>query len=822
MPIRFSDDLASSGPFPVVGADEIGGVVTDVSESGGVVTVTKKDASNKGTTGTNTFNLAGQTGGLNQNQVDARIAQTNVYRVVRFTRTQNDTVPPVPTSNAVPNAVSTGTWTSTYNRPNNTEKYTWAAIKIGIATDPANNTEWVIIPLEQHVAGGGGGLTQTQVDARVQALVEDWAEVGDSTTLPNAKIADNAITKSKMADDSVGIAELDATGTTAGSKVLKTNAAGNALTWADDQTGSGGGGLTTTQVDARIQTWARAGNTDNVPANKLDESAIVNSRVANAAPENIGVVDTTDDNGYEKDGAAITTDASPTRWADQKHRHPWREHEAEVFNSFDGNKWEDTAQGEIRTIDGADLRPYTEPDTNTIITDNALLTGFHWSATPSDLTPRSDNNRRIYLRVPLSAEASGSWRINFETGDGTATPQTRTLSDDQTRDTIYEVNRNATHIYYAAQYTSVPSDARMRVQEFDKFMLDLDRVDVSNIAARVHINERPGATVLQDGPGAGMALTNWQTNNVRSAGGFSDFSPAFDLDDANNQYGEFLSEITLRMSGRSSTSIGFNTEHDTVHRITDFAFASALRGTTAYSSGSVEGLAIGSVDLYDASTKAGTITVYLAKNALNQVGYYYRYTVETSPAYQGTASSSISSNISVAFEHGDVPEVPSGGGGGTGSLTRTVLASDVIAPFDGSTANWGAWTNVFTHTVAAAEVGINNYNVHSHVQYSDDNTPDGAKRIFAEERITRTRSSVATTLTEVTHYIRNANWGPTGNTETTEHATRNIHTSLSVWDTAVAGDVITHQARAARQDTASDGSLSWKATNTAFELYHSP
>lgn len=36
--------------------------------------------------------------------------------------------------------------------------------------------------------GGGGGLTQAQVDARVAAGVEDWAETGDTTAIPAAKL----------------------------------------------------------------------------------------------------------------------------------------------------------------------------------------------------------------------------------------------------------------------------------------------------------------------------------------------------------------------------------------------------------------------------------------------------------------------------------------------------------------------------------------------------------------------------------------------------------------------------------------------------------
>ena len=65
----------------------------------------------------------------------------------------------------------------------------------------ATGTEW---------AADAGGLTQTQVDGRVTALVEDFAEVGNAATIPTGKIANDAVTAAKINTGAVGASELAA------------------------------------------------------------------------------------------------------------------------------------------------------------------------------------------------------------------------------------------------------------------------------------------------------------------------------------------------------------------------------------------------------------------------------------------------------------------------------------------------------------------------------------------------------------------------------------------------------------------------------------
>ena len=62
-------------------------------------------------------------------------------------------------------------------------------------------TEWVDAP------SGGGGLTQSQVDARVQAGVKDYAETG-GRTIQTADIGDTQITRAKIAAEAVGNSQI--------------------------------------------------------------------------------------------------------------------------------------------------------------------------------------------------------------------------------------------------------------------------------------------------------------------------------------------------------------------------------------------------------------------------------------------------------------------------------------------------------------------------------------------------------------------------------------------------------------------------------------
>ena len=113
---------------------------------------------------------------------------------------------------------------------------------------------------------GGGGLQQAEVDARVRVLVADFAEAGNASRWPKTKLPSDVVYD--------GDAHLLAAVSSADSgKIMKVNASG-AWALADDEEGTGGGGgLTESQVDARVRAgvadFAETGDTSRIAKEKL-------------------------------------------------------------------------------------------------------------------------------------------------------------------------------------------------------------------------------------------------------------------------------------------------------------------------------------------------------------------------------------------------------------------------------------------------------------------------------------------------------------------------------------------------------------------------
>ena len=121
-------------------------------------------------------------------------------------------------------------------------------------------------------SGGGGGLTEAQVDQRVQAGVEDWAEEGNTDALPTAKIPN--IPDSKLS--------------------------GNAIT-------------TNAEIDARVHPFAQADNTDRISKSKLPSDTAYDADLRTDAQ-----VDARADARIESKVLAEARDASTARWSKAK------------------------------------------------------------------------------------------------------------------------------------------------------------------------------------------------------------------------------------------------------------------------------------------------------------------------------------------------------------------------------------------------------------------------------------------------------------------------------------------------------------------------
>ena len=114
-----------------------------------------------------------------------------------------------------------------------------------------------------------GGLGQSQVDARVRALVEDWAEAGNAGAIPLSKLGNAPQPRSNAYIDGRANARVNA---------LVQNWARDGTTAipAGKLTNAPSGGLSQSQVDARaraiVADWAEQGNAGAIPVGKLSNA----------------------------------------------------------------------------------------------------------------------------------------------------------------------------------------------------------------------------------------------------------------------------------------------------------------------------------------------------------------------------------------------------------------------------------------------------------------------------------------------------------------------------------------------------------------------
>ncbi len=133
--------------------------------------------------------------------------------------------------------------------------------------------------------------------------------------------------------------------------------------------------------------------------------------------------------------------------------------------------------------------------------------------------------------------------------------------------------------------------------------------------------------VLHSGPGTGISISNsGQTTVQRFA--FTAFTPAFDLTAAGKGLGTITVRAKLRLTSGSPSAIGFDDNTPTLRgtSIAGIAFASAVKAGDDYSSAADNGIQVGDAVIHNGATTLGTVSLYLARDADNNLGYYLSYT----------------------------------------------------------------------------------------------------------------------------------------------------------------------------------------------------
>ena len=98
---------------------------------------------------------------------------------------------------------------------------------------------------------GGGGLTEGQVDDRIDVGVADWAETGNNSNVPTNKLPASTAGNAGIAS---GVANNE----------IDSEAGTTRLTWAVNHVFRA--------IHRVVPTWARTGNTDLIPTAKLPPS----------------------------------------------------------------------------------------------------------------------------------------------------------------------------------------------------------------------------------------------------------------------------------------------------------------------------------------------------------------------------------------------------------------------------------------------------------------------------------------------------------------------------------------------------------------------
>ena len=595
-------------------------------------------------------------------------------------------------------------------------------------------------------------------------------------------------------------------------RVHKKNAADKAVTDTNDHTIPGRGqttGVTETEAKSYIADWAETDNTDQIPAGKLDNApgqtegevtGQIGRAIATTAPLDIGYVDGNDQYTDEEHHLGGPIAGTTGTLSDAGHRHAWREHEAEVFNSFDGDKWQATTKVQFytETIGGVhEVRWLAAPPANDVAQTYAA-TDWHSDV---DTGPRQVN-QVVVFRVAEADAASPTLRVNYDVNNGTNPTPAYTVLSQAPDANFTEVDRwtdsaNNSWVAYAQRVANAPADTQLGGEEFDKFQLNRDKVDVSNLTHDVG-----GLTEILSNHAAGRQINGAESDR--------ELPLANTTLDMTGLHGIVFVDVRWVISGRNDDTINFLQGVGTGSGAIPVAQAeytregdqevqyAAILNADAYTAGMQDGveLAGSKFTIYSGSAILGDCSVYAVRDANDVLSFYGWYESRTSGG--GSLVWTLTPYLTVSYiSTAPVTAAPAS----TASVDRTQLAADVVIALP-TTQAWSADTDIFSDTINSA--GVKQYEYDTYMETARD--AGGGNRLAVELQIVRTRNSVDTVLAVQSIYLRNVqNWVGVDNHRYWDFAT---------WDTSAIGDVVKLQARVSDQaadNNASAGNLTFTA-----------
>lgn len=220
---------------------------------------------------------------------------------------------------------------------------------------------------------------------------------------------------------------------------------------------------------------------------------------------------------------------------------------------------------------------------------------------------------------------------------------------------------------YAKQFTAIPGGTTLTIYRYSPFRLNTDDVEVPGLS------DVPPLQAIHAGPITGMTITS-TTADVTTA--MTVFSPTFDLDSYG--FGELHALLRLTLINRADVNQSFGEAGApavTETRFTGLIFLSELKASDAFvPAGDLEGIKVGSATIrdrrYAGSLPFGTVSLYLTRNANNEVGYYLHYDGNIGQSARPSTNFSLSARLELSLSVTDAAAAPAPTGGGGGVLTK--------------------------------------------------------------------------------------------------------------------------------------------------------
>ena len=439
------------------------------------------------------------------------------------------------------------------------------------------------------------GLTQDEVDARVNAIL-------DAAIPPGRRIP--------------AFAQGDA------GQVVQVNAAGDGL---EINPLNAGGGLTQAQVDARIESWAQAGNTDDIPFPKIDDSLFGTISVKVDTDQQASIV--TNANAalarIQAIGAAFSITST----------------EAADADSMIEVDWDASFVGSVLPA-SMSLQLWT----------SGLSTNRMVDSLDIDLSGAGLNKQGSHAFAIDSSVTSYIFELYAAGGDSQSNG-TFTIENIQVR----RSDGNAGHNIRQLAMEIVSEWARRgNAALIPKAKLPADtayQADIPHIPATAYQRLNDAA------PGVTLTATNQDSVHAAAA---TLFSPSLDLD--THQHGELHLSLEVSVAPVSDVNMGFaeggtnQTADDRARALSNVIFASDIAGQTAIQTGAIgtepNGVSAFRIGLWSASTILGYYEIYITRDANNQVGWYAFYDSEGSGATGAVFTATLRASFS---QGGDAP-----------------------------------------------------------------------------------------------------------------------------------------------------------------------